>query len=452
MRKDAVALAAVALAAGCGGAQTYVVRAGPNVDASDYGGWQAEVSIAADPRRQRTLFAASNSGNRAGTRAYTSVDGGRTWTTSMPRVPLEHRSACGRGDPAVAIDGKGRESLAFIVHVPCDLKRRRPTRATIAVVQRARANAPWVEAGTVAPGFEDKPALAVDERPGQGNRLYVTWTNYTFGELAQAMFAASSDGGRHWSEPFRLGYSGGNTETAVATAPDGAVDVVWSSSLSGTFTLARSRDGLRFSAIDRRTFGQFRQPGSDLCRPGVVETSIPAQRIRCVGQDPHLAVDLSRSSFRGRAYVVYEAGTARGVQDIYIAAFTPGLRAVRGFPHRVNPPDGRVASDQFLPALAIDRSSGAVWVCFYDTTGDPSRRKAWFSCTESANGGRTFLKPAHAANVPSDETRKPADTRFGYGEYAGVAAAAGLAYPVWTDSRRLRTLEEEIFTTRMKVR
>ena len=34
-----------------------------------------------------------------------------------------------------------------------------------------------------------------------------------------------------------------------------------------------------------------------------------------------------------------------------------------------------------------------------------------------------------------------------YGDYEGLAVAAGVAHPVWTDTRRLRTLREEVYTT-----
>ena len=34
-----------------------------------------------------------------------------------------------------------------------------------------------------------------------------------------------------------------------------------------------------------------------------------------------------------------------------------------------------------------------------------------------------------------------------YGDYEGLAVAAGVAHPVWTDTRRLRTLSEEVYTT-----
>ena len=51
-----------------------------------------------------------------------------------------------------------------------------------------------------------------------------------------------------------------------------------------------------------------------------------------------------------------------------------------------------------------------------------------------------------AASVPSDETQPGADLRQ-YGDYEGLVVANGVAHPIWTDSRHLRTLQEEIYTT-----
>jgi hypothetical protein len=95
---------------------------------------------------------------------------------------------------------------------------------------------------------------------------------------------------------------------------------------------------------------------------------------------------------------------------------------------------------------AVDQSDGTLWLCFYDTAGDPSQTKAWFSCSVSADGGRSFAGPLRVAGASSDESL-PGARQFGY--YQGVAAANGVAHPVWTDTRRLATLKEEIYTARV---
>jgi hypothetical protein len=42
-------------------------------------------------------------------------------------------------------------------------------------------------------------------------------------------------------------------------------------------------------------------------------------------------------------------------------------------------------------------------------------------------------------------------TSFEYGDYAGLAAANGVAHPMWTDTRDLASNGEEIYTTALQL-
>src|SRR5690242_2060922 len=65
----------------------WIVAAGPEVDVSKDPGVQSQVSIAVDPTDDRVLVAGSGDWGRK-TRAYTSTDGGSTWTASAdPPLP-----------------------------------------------------------------------------------------------------------------------------------------------------------------------------------------------------------------------------------------------------------------------------------------------------------------------------------------------------------------------------
>jgi hypothetical protein len=142
-------------------------------------------------------------------------------------------------------------------------------------------------------------------------------------------------------------------------------------------------------------------------------------------------------------YVTYATPDAAGrAQDVVIRAFDPLLAPLDAV-HAVHPLDAK--RDQFLPAAAVDEA-GRVWVCFYDTAADKTRHSARYSCTASVDGGETWAAPRPVASVASDETRYPAYS-FQYGDYEGLAVAGGVAHPIWTDSRDLRTRGEEIYTT-----
>jgi len=86
-----------------------------------------------------------------------------------------------------------------------------------------------------------------------------------------------------------------------------------------------------------------------------------------------------------------------------------------------------------------------LWTCFYDTTGDPARKHAWFTCTRSTDLGTHWSVLVHAASEPSDEAQTGSDP-YGYGDAAGLVAEDGVAHPVWTDNRNSLSSDEDIYT------
>jgi hypothetical protein len=182
------------------------------------------------------------------------------------------------------------------------------------------------------------------------------------------------------------------------------------------------------------------------CGDGIV---IPASVRVCLHANPIVSVDRSDGPRAGRVYVSYAKTDFAGDEGVYVKAYDRRLRAVVAGPDGggvpVAPDAPGTRPDQFWPASAVDAASGAVWVCFYDTSGDPARRKVFYSCTVSRDGGRRWAKPVRAASAPSDETQPGAYLRQ-YGDYEGLAVGGGVAHPIWTDSRDLATRGEEIYT------
>ena len=161
-------------------------------------------------------------------------------------------------------------------------------------------------------------------------------------------------------------------------------------------------------------------------------------------------MDASGGKYSGRVYVSYTGTDFQGDQGASLTTFDSRLRPLSGYP--LNQKNRAVAQsgpletrpDQFWAQSAVDQSDGALWLCFYDTNGNSSRRRAHYACTVSGDGGRTWAKRVRAASVDSDETQRGASYQYGY--YQGLAAANGVAHPIWTDTRRLDDLGEEIYT------
>ena len=153
-------------------------------------------------------------------------------------------------------------------------------------------------------------------------------------------------------------------------------------------------------------------------------------------------MDNSTRRYAGRVYVSFADADGNRGWRVFVAAFGPALRPLSE--RLVDPADGATRSDQFQPAAAVDSSTGTLWICFYDTSGDPRRIRALYSCAISPDGGSSWSRPV-AASVASDEAQ-PGANRVGYGDYQGLAVAHGLAHPIWTDSRALARLKEEIYS------
>jgi hypothetical protein len=460
-----LAVALVGLLAAAAGA---AAAPSADIDISQLKGAQAEVEIAADPANPNVLFAASNSidlsslsalGNLM--RTYESTDGGASWTVGMGPVAADYngRKRCNGGDPAPAIDAAGGEYLAFLA-TPCisleslfepenefDLAR-------LELAYRPNNTTPW-RVSQVFPvrsaRFDDKPGIAIDRSPTSPHfgRVYVVWTRITPGPgdgvpRALVVLSHSDDHGATWTKPTVVSDSTLLWSTFANAVVDasGTVYVSWLTT-TRQIEVDRSTDGGDTFGPDVLVGVAAGIPGDfdRLCQqPG--SFGIPAQSQRCITSAPSIQVD-SRADVPERVYVVYSRPDNTGrAQDVVMHAFDASLTSLAP-ERRVHPADQK--RDEFLPASALDEE-GRLWVCFYDTGGDATRRTSRFSCTASADGGATWATPLPVASVASNETKKPA-LPFQYGDYEGLVVAGGVAHPIWTDGRDDRARSEEIYTT-----
>jgi hypothetical protein len=422
------------------------------VDVSKLPGTQSETTITVNPTNPAVLLAGSNNHRSLQVAAYSSTDRGSTWTgTRLPYPPDGHLS----GDPVVAIDRSGRQYFGYVSVAETSPQ---TVRSWLYVATRGGPAAPWTlparSVESLPDVLDDKPSLAVDDSPASPhlNRVYIAWSRVfesAGSEFGAVYLAHSDDAGATWSAPVAVSDSLWTLDSysTIDVARNGTVYVGFWNVFGLGIYLDVSHDG-------GETFGRdvLVDPirGESTCISSGI--SIPAQPVNCVRPNPVISLDNSAGRFAGRVYVTYgDTGMRRKQQDVFVAAFSPALHPLLRR-HRINPTDGTVASDQFWPASAVDPSTGILWSCFYDTRGDPSRRRAWFSCSRSLNGGVRWAPPVHAASKPSNERAPRADSLHGnlkreYGDYEGLAVAAGVAHPIWTDTRRLRSLREEVYTT-----
>jgi hypothetical protein len=433
------------------------------VNISNLRGSQAEVAIAADPADPNVLLAASNSIDLSSAallanlmRTYNSSDGGATWAVGLGPAATPYRGVkrCNAGDPAPAIDAGGRQYVAFLAARCVTLESillgggKEFDVARLEVAMRPDATAPW-QVSQVFPvrsaRFDDKPALTIDNSPlsPHAGRLYVSWTRITPGRKhglsLLIVVSHSDDHGATWTKPVVVPDARNAETTFAGLAVDsaGTLFVSWANT-DHVLYLDRSVDGGNTFGTDVAIELGFdaspcQQPGS---------FSVPAQAKRCLTPTPMVVVD-SRPGVPERVYVTYSKPDRTGrAQDVAVRAYDQNL-ASAVTEHTVHVPDA--GRDEFMPASAVD-NQGRLWVCYYDTGLDRSRKTVQYTCTASADGAVTFASPRAVATVPSNETNRLARP-FQYGDYQGVVAAGGVVHPIWTDSRDLATAGEEIYTS-----
>jgi hypothetical protein len=254
------------------------------------------------------------------------------------------------------------------------------------------------------------------------------------------LFSRSTDGGATWSGPARIGRYSGVYGVDLAAGQRGQLYLAVSDGLGRSIDVLRSTNGGSTWSAPRRA-ARVAQPYVVGCGAGSAQ--LPAQPQRCISAVARLALSSQRLA------VAY-ADAARDGR--YIVGVTTADLALRRFtpPRRVDATSGSGA-DQFLPTVAFDRTTGDLWTCYYDTLGDSTRRHAWYTCTVSTDGGRTWARPVHAASDKSNETETAADPA-GYGDAEGLVASKGVAHPLWTDDRNLLKSAEDIYTAAIPAR
>jgi hypothetical protein len=408
--------------------------AGTNVqDVSRAEGIQTEIAAALDPKNPRVLFAASNESLEPEIRVYSSTNGGKRWSAAAG--PAFNPNTCAWGDPSVAIAANGRQYVAFTEKSICiegpDLT------PYLVVASRPGPRGAWTVRRVTRPavkyGFDDKPAIAV----GADGRAYVAWSRLLGRAYQTTVISSSSDGGRTWSPPKVVDRKLDQPQLVALAAGAGRTLYIAGVDAHGLW-IGRSTDGGgRFTV---RTAAPL--PGNRAATCLVFgKFVLPQQAVRCLGPNPTLSVG------KGRVFLTYGVNGADQTQDVAVAIFDPALRPVWRGP--IGP--GKKKADQFWPTSAFDATTGRLWACFYDTTGDSGRTHAWFVCSSSTNG-RTWTTPVRVTSPSANSDTLWEDARiFGFGDnggwggYVSVTAAGGVAHPLWVDTRDLGGNQEEIF-------
>lgn len=394
---------------------------------------QSEISVDINPTNPNIIFAAANTTNWPvttlyGTGLYWSTNSGISWT-GFDNPPIGSNS----GDPAAVIGPNGNFYIGYI---------RNGGGQGVSVSTNNGVS--WTNYTAAAdPGsgnLLDKNHLWVDKQLNSPyvNRVYDAWTHFVSGSSSdnQVVLNYSTNNGVNWSSFVDLSASlspGSHAQGVnISTGPNGEVYAAfaiydnWGTGVYGEDAIGFAKSingGVSFTKSRIYSAPNFGIRGN-----------LKPTNIR-VSSFPSMAVDRSGGPRNGYIYIVW---AQRGVSpagndpDIVMIRSTNG-GTTWSSPVRVNNDPLNNGKDQYYPWCTVDQSNGALHIVFYDnrnTTSDSSG--VWMA--SSFDGGLTFEN-----YQVSDANFKPkpiSGLASGYqGDYIGITASNGKAYPVWADDR-----------------
>lgn len=405
----------VAFAIYAAAAQTTLPRApGASVVTVSEAGRSNEPGIAVDPTDPNRVVVVWQNQAHA---AY-STDGGKTFTVAENTAPPDWRVS---GDVSATFDNKGHAFLCYLAFDklgPTSGYWARGAGRNGIFVRRSldggktwepepAALKAWPTGKENGIQWEDMPRIFADN--GRSSRfagnLYAGWIEWQM-EQSIMLFSRSTDDGKTWSAPIRISTEAGLPRDGIggvvglvgATAADGKLYIVWNSGMD--IVLAESTDG-------GKTFSPSRS---------IVRTGPP---VYPAGSGfPQIGVDQKS----GKVYVCW-SDYRNGDVDVFLASSADkGRRWSK--PVRVNNDDLHNGIDQYFQWMAVDPTTGAVYVQFYDRREDPQNRRSRMALARSVDGGETFSNYAWG------------DTQFDgrpAGDYTWLTALNNHVYGAWTE-------------------
>ena len=396
----------------------------------------AEPHIFVDPNNPTVLLGAiSDFSQRGGfntTKFVFSSNQGATWTEEF--LPFDQDGVLhtsdgfswdANSDPVVAIDKQGFAYLASLYFDALGL-------SNGFYVATGSATASGVTFSAILPVatnpdlfsefFEDKPWLAVDnsDNAATTGNVYACWSRFVGNALLGGftsdfiVFSRSVNHGLNWTAPLRISptsHDGAVQGCQVAVGPGGQVYVTYELFFVGgkrQHWLAKSTNGGQTFTAPLAITPLFNELSFNSTYRKNSFTSLAVNPV---------------SSYLYLVYADQGRGGA-GAEIEFIRSTTPGGTTFTA-PIRINDSS---QGQQFFPAVTVD-SQERIHVMWFDTrNGGGSNALYDVYATYSTDNGATFGQNVRVTALTIDA----ADATF-IGDYAGVAAAAGFAHPVWTN-------------------
>jgi hypothetical protein len=336
--------------------------------------------------------------------------------------------------------------------------------------------------------FNDEPNVKVDDWRSssfEGN-VYVSWSLFTGGQ-DQLLFSRSTDGGQSFSKPIKISSSGvpgglpGQEASDIAVAPDGTVYVVWRafSFFVGVpsfdfIVFAKSTDGgkhfsdpqtigavVGYDRRDQLVSGDSTRACGDgpfLCVTGFVFHRLGSGPRVTADSDGNVYVTWDQVALvgdNGDTYWAYSGAASDGQSRVVVSNSTNGGATWSD----LLPVDPQAVGHQFKPDIEYNKAQDKLVLIYWDSRLDPSY-SVYRPPGNLANGLSVCGVPASAVcnvlntfiatssdgvswspSLVSTVGHQPEYEMFGnrdqpfHGDYNAVASVGGMTYGVWADNR-----------------
>lgn len=277
---------------------------------------------------------------------------------------------------------------------------------------------------SISTGSQKYPAATFDAK---GN-LFVTWTESgpgADGKCESVIMGSSSSGGSKWSKPLRVSLAGGACEEGndfvtggiPAFGADGKMFIAWSNANKIYMDRSLSHNMWLENDIEINTItpGWKQQVGG---HPFVAHV-------------PQLLIDQSKGAYRGCLYLSWS--DQRNGQDDTDVWFSRSNNYGDNWSAPSKLGSSEALTDQYGPRMAVDQSTGYIYVLFYDRGAHEDDQTDVVLAYSSESGG-SFK------TVTVSETPFTADYTAASGVYLDIAVYGGIIVPVWTRTENGETI------------
>lgn len=285
------------------------------------------------------------------------------------------------------------------------------------------------------------PVLSVsgNDRNTLGAELTGTgpYANYVYAAETPGNFARSTNEGASWTQTYS--YSNSIPGVMIAVGPNGSTNggcIIYvtnsGSSYNVTYTFHRSTNG-----------GTSFTTTSSLTVAGYSGTYNSAGRLNINNARhrpyPFIAMDNSNGPYRGRLYLVYSSNIPAGngnKPDIKLQYSTDQSATWSSY-IVVNDNPNPTQSDQWFPSIDCERTTGKLYIKWYDDRENPGAYTTGVWATYSTTGGTSFATSQRVSNAswlyPCPACG--ANTNCYRGDYDAITANPITSFAIWYDPR-----------------